>query len=94
MGLWALFATRGNRQVRIALGLVLVGQLALHSVYSDHVFLSSIHFAPLLVVLAALSTLTRARFVTLMLAGALIVSAVVNNSFQFIRATEFLQCIL
>ncbi|MBD2251307.1 hypothetical protein [Nostoc parmelioides] len=74
---------------RIVLGLTILGQLALHSVYGDETFLFSLHFAPLLVVLAALSTLTRARPLALVLAGMLVLIVSVNNGLQFSKVVGF-----
>ncbi len=91
LGLWGLFSARQQRKLRILLGFTLLGQLALHAVYGEETFLYSLHFAPLLVVLAALSTLTRARPAALLLAGMLVLSAGVNNGLQFNKAREFVQ---
>ena len=71
------------------MGITLVGQLTLHILYGGETFLHSLHFLPFLIVLAALSTLTRARLVALLLAGTLVLSAGVNNGLQFRQATEF-----
>lgn len=91
LGLWGLFSLRQQLKLRIFVGLVLLGQLALHLLYGDETFLYALHFAPLLVVLAALSTLTRARPLALILAGALVLSMGTNNGLQFGKATDFLQ---
>lgn len=91
LGLWGLFSIRQHLKLRLVLGLALLGQLALHIVYGDETFLYSLHFAPLLIVLAALSTLTRARFLALALAGLLVISVGVNNSQQFTKSTDFLR---
>ena len=72
------------------LGLTLLGQLGLHLLYGEETFLYALHFAPLLVVFAACSTLTRMRLVGLVLAGALVISAGVNNAMQFRTATAVL----
>src|SRR5207237_7945406 len=72
----------------IVFGLDLVSQLILHVVYGSETFLYSLHFAPLLVVLAALSTLTQARPLALVLASILIVSTGYNNGLQFNKARE------
>jgi hypothetical protein len=93
LGLWALFSIKQHRRLRIVLGLLLLGQLVLHIIYGEETFLYSLHFGPLLVILAALSTLTRKRRVVLVLVVALLVSAGINNGLQFARATEFVQCL-
>lgn len=84
LGLWGLFSIKKHLRLRIALGLTLLGQLALHLVYgTDETFLYSLHFAPLLLILAAMSTLTKARPLALMLVGMLVLTAGVNNILQF-----------
>ena len=89
LGLWALFAIKPHPKLRLVLGLTLLGQLLLHLVYGDETFLYSLHFVPLLVVLAALITLTRARPLGLILAGGLVISAGINNGLQLNHVTEF-----
>ena len=91
LGVWGFFATKKHLKLRLVLGLVLLGQLLLHTVYGDETFLYALHFIPLLIVLAAFSLLTPARLVALGLTGALIVCAGINNSLQFKQATDFLQ---
>ncbi|NJR74157.1 MAG: hypothetical protein HC773_11845 [Scytonema sp. CRU_2_7] len=91
LGLWALFSLKQHLKLRIVLGLTLLGQLALHSVVYTETFLYSLHFGPLLVVLAALSTLLKpARLIALVLAGTLVLTAGVNNVLQFNKATALL----
>ena len=89
LGLWGLFSVIQHIKVRTVLGLTLLGQLVLHILYGEETFLYSLHFAPLLVVLAALSTLTRARLLSLLLAGMLVLCAGINNGLQFLQATTF-----
>lgn len=90
LGMWGLFSIRQHLRLRIVLGLTLLGQLGLHLVYgADETFIYAIHFAPLLVVLAALSTLTSARPLAVVLAGLLVVSAGLNNGLQFNQALDF-----
>ena len=89
LGLWGFFSIRKHLQLRVVLGITLVGQLTLHILYGGETFLHSLHFLPFLIVLAALSTLTRARLVALLLAGTLVLSAGVNNGLQFRQAIEF-----
>ena len=91
LGLWGLFSVKNHLKLRIVLGLTLLGQLTIHMIYGEETFLYSLHFAPLLVVLAALSTLTSARPVALVLAGTLVLSAGVNNTLQLSKAIDFLQ---
>jgi hypothetical protein len=57
--------------------------------YGDERFVHSIHFLPFLIVVAALSTLTKARVLALILAAALVVTAGVNNTLQFAKAVDY-----
>ena len=91
IGLWALSFLGKHLRFFIALGMTLLGQLVLHMLFGWETFLFSIHFVPLLVVVAALSTLTRARVVALSLAGAVAVFAGINNFIQFGKATAFVR---
>lgn len=54
-------------------------------------FLYSLHFAPFLVIVAAMSTMTRARLLALVLAGLLLVCAGMNNVSEFNQATKILR---
>ncbi|MBW4633864.1 MAG: hypothetical protein KME30_18760 [Iphinoe sp. HA4291-MV1] len=91
LGLWALFSLKQHLKLRIVLGLTLLAQLAMHSVLYAETFLYSLHFGPLLVVLAALSTLRKStRLIALVLAGTLVLTAGVNNVWQFNKATAML----
>jgi hypothetical protein len=85
-GVVSLCACRMAMSARLAFGAVLLGQLTLHTVYGDEAFLYDLHVTPLLVILAALTTLTRARIAALILAIALIPCALVNNARQWLIA--------
>lgn len=76
------------KKARAALGVLILGQLGLHLLFGDETFLYSLHWLPLLVVLAALPTLTRARIWARGCALALIVCAGVNNSAQLSLAVD------
>jgi hypothetical protein len=89
IGIWALFRVAPHRPARVVLGLTLLCQLGLHMVYGKETFLYSLHFAPLLVILAALGTQTPARPLVLLLAGGLVVVAAANNYSQFTKAASF-----
>jgi hypothetical protein len=91
LGLWGFCSTRQHLAFRVVLGLTLLGQLALHLVYGAETFLYALHFGPLLVVLAALSSLTRARPLGVALAGVLMVVVAVNNGLQFGRAVNWVE---
>jgi len=88
LGIWGFFAAKQHRQLRIVLGFSILGQLALHTVYGEETFLYSLHFLPLLIVLAAFSTQTPARSIALVLAGMLVLTAGVNNGLQLLKAKE------
>lgn len=86
LGIWGLISSKDNRQLRLVLAITLLGQFMLHLLYGQETFLYSLHFVPLLVVLAAFSTMTRARPLALTLTGILVVLAVINNFQQFDKA--------
>ena len=84
LGLWAFATIKQHNKLRILLGLTLLAQLAMHSIYgADETFIYSLHFIPLLLTVVAFSLLTRLRIVSLILAVILIVSAGINNRAQF-----------
>ncbi|MGH8657972.1 MAG: hypothetical protein ACREV4_05715 [Gammaproteobacteria bacterium] len=85
-GLWGLFKSSTQRPLRRVIGLTLLGQLALHLLYGEETFLYSLHYLPLLVLVAACGALTRARPLVLFLAVALVVTAGANNTSRFDEA--------
>ncbi|MDJ0707545.1 MAG: hypothetical protein QNJ46_30080 [Leptolyngbyaceae cyanobacterium MO_188.B28] len=89
LGFWSLFSLKQHPKFRLVLGLSLLGQLALHLVYGDETFLYSLHFAPLLLIVAALTTLTPYRRWGLLLASGVLLCTVINNYQQFVYATDF-----
>ena len=93
LGVWALLTIKNHRSFLIALGLMIIGQLALHTLYNDEVFCFSIHFAPLLIVLVALSSLTRFRVIALIVATLLLICLGINNSMLFVKAVDLMQCL-
>jgi hypothetical protein len=99
LSLWALLLIAGlislvritqRPRLRLILGSVLLGQFALHLVFGNETFLYSSHWVPVLVVIAALSTLTRWRLTVLALAGLFCLSATANNLLQFHQAIQFI----
>ncbi|MBD1847885.1 hypothetical protein H6F89_31805 [Cyanobacteria bacterium FACHB-63] len=91
LGVWGFFSTKKHPKLRLVLGLTLLGQLAMHSVYgTGETFIYALHFAPLLLTIAAFSALTRLRSLALILAALLIVSAGINNRSQFAQVTAAL----
>jgi hypothetical protein len=89
IGVWGLFSSRLPARFRLVLGLSLVGQYLLHLVYGDETFLYSLHFAPLLILIAAVGTQTRARPLVVALLVVLVPLAAVNNYVVFLQAREF-----
>jgi len=80
LGAWGALTTVRLRPFVIVAGLTLVGHFLLHNVYGgEEVFLYSLHWAPVLVVVAACSVFTPARRVALALAALLVIAAGVNN---------------
>jgi hypothetical protein len=86
LGVWGFFSVRWFPQLKIVLGLTLLEQLFFHVAFGDETFLYSLHFVPLLIMLAALSTLTRVRWFAIALSCSLIVCMAINNFQQFDRA--------
>jgi hypothetical protein len=86
LGTWALANSSAHRKLRIALVLSVGCQLLLHMLYGPETFLYSMHYMPLLMVLAAFSTLTKARLPALTLAVCLLVSAGLNNAQRLSQA--------
>ena len=89
-GVYALFTIPDMLPLRITLGLTLLGQLALHSIYGSETFLYAAHYGPLLVAMTALATRTRYRIVVLILAAVMIVGLVFNNFAQLDHAYELI----
>jgi hypothetical protein len=89
MGLLSVIRLKEHKQLRVALSLMIAGQLCLHLLYGDETFLYALHFLPLLVIMTALTTLTRLRPVVLLLVGLLILMASINNLQQFFKAVDF-----
>jgi hypothetical protein len=89
LGILGFCSSHRHSKFRIVLGLTLVAQLAMHSIYGvEETFLYSLHFIPLLLTLAAFSLFTRFRLLSLGLAFILLISAGVNNRAQFIYVTS------
>jgi hypothetical protein len=80
LGAFAFAGMREHRGLRLALVGTLAGQLALHLVYGNETFLYALHWVGLLMVVAAASTLTRARPLALLLCVALLATAGLNNT--------------
>ena len=89
LGLKGLVETKRYRTLRLSLLLILAGQLLLHLVYGSETFIYSLHFLPLLVLLAAMGTWASERPVALVLAILLVITAGINNYQQFRDAAAF-----
>jgi hypothetical protein len=84
LGVWGFFTTKKQPKLRLVLGLTLIAQVLMHSIYGvEETFLYSLHFIPLLLTLAAFGLFTRLRLLSLLLVSILIVSAGMNNRSQF-----------
>jgi len=91
LGTWAFFSIDRYPQLRLTLGLTLLGQFVLHTFHGQETFLYSLHYTLLLVMVASLVTLTRMRKVGVVLAVIAIVTVGINNSLQFHSAMELVQ---
>ncbi len=82
----SFFVANIDSSFRLSLLIILVGQALLHIIYGPETFLYSLHFLPLLIIFASLTTLTRYRKIALTLALLLIPLAVMNNGELFIKS--------
>ncbi len=89
-GILAGLQLRDGRRHRTVLGVTLAGQLLLHSFYGEETFLYSLHWLPLLVLVASFGARTRFRPLILVMAVGLTALACVNNFQQFRVATDYL----
>lgn len=87
-GLWRLVTMDRQLRFRLVLAALLLFELSLHMVYGEETFTYSLNFAPLLIALAALGTLSPGRPAVLVLAGLLALCAGLNNWQQFRQAVE------
>lgn len=94
IGFWSMYRLNldenNSQDKRICQGFILafLGQLGLHLLYGDETFLYSLHFLPLLIIIAAYGTLSRLRKVVLALAIIVFTGAAVNNFMQFRWAVD------
>ncbi|MBW4524925.1 MAG: hypothetical protein KME18_06970 [Phormidium tanganyikae FI6-MK23] len=91
LGIYTLFTLQTHSKLRLILGITLIAQVLLHLAFGSETFLYSLHFVPLLIVCAALTTLTRLRLLSLTLTGILVLALMINNGTQFNRAIVFLK---
>jgi len=90
LGLWGMARRSALPRLSLAVGLVLLGQFALHLVYGDGAFLYAAHYVPLLVIVAAFASTTPARWIALGLAALVIVAGGINNVAMFKEASALL----
>ena len=83
LGVRSFFIANIDPGFRLTLVIILIVQVLLHLIYGSEVFLYSLHFLPLIIIFASLTTLTRYRKVALVLALLLIPLAFMNNGAQF-----------
>lgn len=90
-GVYGLVTVPGLGPLRLTLGLALLGQFSLHTIYGSETFLYAAHVGPMMVAMAALGTLTRFR--PFILAGAviLIICLSLNNFPQFDHTMKLLR---
>jgi hypothetical protein len=79
LGVVALVRGPAPPRFRLLLGSVLAGQVALHLVYGEEPYLSSLHFLPILLLVTAMPTLTRQRRLVELLLAPTILLALWNN---------------
>jgi hypothetical protein len=89
LGGWAFARDRERKRLRLAVGALLAGQLVLHLVYGEEVFLYALHYTPVLLVVAAWAALGAFPRVSVALALALLVPVSVNNHAAFQQGAEF-----
>ena len=79
-----------DRGLRVALGLMLAGQVVVYLLYGEETFLDGLHVAPLLILAAATSAKTT---VTIVLGVAVVLTAVLafNNASQLMKAMQFFE---
>jgi hypothetical protein len=91
IGCFGLLRLKQHGRLRIMLVLTILGQLALHILYGEETFLYSLHFLPLLIVVAAASTFTKARPYALVLVGLLLMTTAINNAQLLLQASKLAQ---
>ena len=87
-GVATSFKMQRTRRLHRAVVLIVVGQLLLHLVYGEETFLYSLHWLPLLVLVAATGLLSRRRRLVVVAAAILVVCLAVNNFSRFSFATS------
>jgi hypothetical protein len=88
-GAYFLWRSMDVPRLKTVLGVSLLYQLWLHLIYGRETFLYSMHWVPMLVVVAAFATRARCQAVVRVLAVILIVANFLNNSRQFLWARDY-----
>jgi hypothetical protein len=91
IGVGTLVTLRTLGRLRILLVAALSGQLVLHFLYGWESFLYVLHVVPLLVALAALGSLSRARPLVVASAAVLVVAGGTNNILRFQEAASLVE---
>jgi hypothetical protein len=91
LGIWGFFSYKQHLKLRIVIALTMLGHLLLHCIYGEETFLYSLHFLPVLIILAAFSVFTRARIVALFITTLLILTVGVNNYGQLNKALNLVE---
>ncbi len=87
LGAWSIWQRRWSKTAAVLL-LAMAGQWALALVFGIETFFYSAHFGPILVLLSAMSALTRGRGLAVALATALVFLGGANNISRFNGAAE------
>lgn len=90
-GMAALLLLPMKPRLRLLLGSALLGQLLLHLIFGNETFLYSLHWLPMLIVIAALATLTKWRLPVIVAALVFCGAAGVSNISQFGESIAFLR---
>lgn len=90
MGLWILIKKPHIRKFKTIFLATLIGQLCLHLIYGDETFRYSLHWLPLLIIVASYSTLSQYRLYILILSGILLILISLNNYKMFEFASNAL----
>ena len=93
-GIWGGLRSESTRPVAVAIGLMVLSQAALHSIYGDPTFLYAPHFLPILIAVAALSWFTPVRWVAVSLTLVVAVLGGANNLAQFKVAADLAEQVI
>ena len=92
-GCYGFVSATGDKRYRLALGALVLGQLALHTVFGVETFVHSAHFGPLLLLVAAWSVHTKARRPVLALSWIAGVAVTYHNAQMFLLAARMLNSV-